>query len=254
MTKLITPVLSGKQIQDFSRDGYLAVSGAFDADQMQMIEAWTNELAAMPEVTGKQWVYHEQSQTEPDVELISRIEKISPFHADFAELSRSLAGAAGQLLAEDAVLFKEKVNFKMPGGDGFKPHQDSQAGWEDYAPYFITVMVCIDEATLENGCLQVVPGKQNTGLYRAWEPLTDDDMAEMNFLPAPTSPGDLLLFDSYTPHYSEPNHSPDIRRMYFATYNKASDGDHFDQYHDDKYKNYPPDIDRDPDRKYVFRV
>jgi len=37
------------------------------------------------------------------------------------------------------VLFKEKVNFKMPGGDGFKPHQDSQAGWDRYADYFVNV-------------------------------------------------------------------------------------------------------------------
>lgn len=248
------PVLSASQLEDFRRDGYLALPGAFDAGEMAQIEGWTTELGAMPEVSGRQWVFHEPSQLDPEIELISRIEKISPFHAGFAELSEVLAGAAGQLLGDTAQLFKEKVNFKMPGGDGFKPHQDSQAGWEDYAPYFITVMVCVDDATLENGCLQVVPGRQTQGLFRKWEPLTDDDMADMNFQPVPTRPGDVLLFDSYTPHYSEPNHSSTVRRLYFATYNKASEGDHFDQYHADKYKNYPPDIDRDPNRKYIFRV
>ena len=34
---------------------------------------------------------------------------------------------------------EDKINFKMPGGTGFKPHQDSQAGWEVYAKYFINV-------------------------------------------------------------------------------------------------------------------
>jgi hypothetical protein len=254
MTTLTTPVLSVSQIKDFNRDGYLAVPGAFGAADMAHIERWTTEIKDMPEVRGRQWVYHESSLSDPDIELVSRIEKLSPFHEGFADLSRTLAGTAGQLLAEDAVLFKEKINFKMPGGDGFKPHQDSQAGWEDYASYFITVTVCIDHATLENGCLQVAPGRQNRGLFRKWEPLTDDDMADMNFLPLPTSPGDLILFDSYTPHYSEPNLTKDTRRLYFVTYNKASEGDHFDRYHEDKHKNYPPDIDRDPNRKYVFRV
>ena len=34
----------------------------------------------------------------------------------------------GELFGEPAVLFKEKINFKMPGGAGFKAHQDQQAG------------------------------------------------------------------------------------------------------------------------------
>jgi len=254
MSNLQIPVLTENQIEAFRRDGYLAVPGAFDPNDSALIESWTSDLAAWPEESGKHWVFHEQSQTDPETELICRIEMMSPFHPGFAETARVLAGPAGQLLGEDAVLFKEKINFKMPGGDGFKPHQDSQAGWEDYASYFITVMICIDEATLENGCLQVVAGQQNRGLFRMWEPLTDEDMAGMEFHPVPTKPGDMLMFDSYTPHYSEPNQGGAIRRLYFATYNKASEGDHFDQYHADKFKNYPPDIDRDPDRKYVYRV
>jgi hypothetical protein len=42
--------------------------------------------------------------------------------------------------------------------------------------------------------------------------------------------------------------------MYFATYNKASEGYHLDQYYADKRKNFPPDIERDPDREYVYKV
>ncbi|HIE20180.1 MAG TPA: phytanoyl-CoA dioxygenase family protein, partial [Rhodospirillales bacterium] len=53
------------------------------------------------------------------------------------------------------MLFKEKVNFKMPGGGGFKPHQDSQAGWDKYADFYVSALVSIDEATVKNGCLQL---------------------------------------------------------------------------------------------------
>lgn len=31
---------------------------------------------------------------------------------------------ASTLLRERAILFKEKTNFKLPGSDGFKAHQD----------------------------------------------------------------------------------------------------------------------------------
>ena len=142
----------------------------------------------------------------------------------------------------------------MPGGDGFKPHQDSQAGWEDYASYFNNVLVCIDEATEENGCIEVAAGHHRCGIFRAWEPLTEDDMEGMEFVSCPTRPGDLVFFDSYTPHASGPNLSGQSRRIYYVTYNRASEGDHLERYYADKRKSYPPDIEGEPGREYVYRV
>ena len=251
---LNTPILNQEQIKQFKRDGFLIIKNGFNQYDVDAIESWTTELANMPEKTGAHWVFHENSKLDPNVELISRIEYISPFHQGFAELGNSLKYPVAQLLNEAAVLFKEKINFKMPGSDGFKPHQDSQAGWQDYADYFISVMVCIDEATIDNGCLQMVSGFQKTGLYREWEPLTDDDMADMEFIHYPTKPGDIVFFDCYTPHASEPNLTDSTRRLYFATYNKQSEGEHLNRYYADKYKSYPPDIDRVAGKEYVFRV
>ncbi len=73
--------------------------------------------------------YHEQNKlTPPDEKLICRIEKISPFHKGFAELGKALKMPMSQIMGKEVATFKEKVNFKMPGGDGFTPHQDQQAG------------------------------------------------------------------------------------------------------------------------------
>ncbi|MBI4006206.1 MAG: phytanoyl-CoA dioxygenase family protein [Gammaproteobacteria bacterium] len=251
---LTIPILDNRQLTEFYRDGFVIIRNAFSPKEMQRIESWTSELAALPEESGKHWVYHEKSKINPEIEIINRIENISPFHAGFAELSKVLKVPVVQLLGEETVLFKEKINFKLPGGDGFKPHQDSQAGWEDYAAYFINVMVCIDEATVENGCLQLVAGYQNQGLFREWEPLTDEDMKGMNFVHYPTRPGDVVFFDCYVPHASEPNMTDKTRRLYFATYNRLSEGDHMARYYADKHKNFPPDIDRVPGKEYVFRV
>jgi len=251
---LMIPKLNEQQINEFNTNGFVVVRNAFSPAAMQQIIAWTDELAVLPEKSGKHWVYHEKSRLAPDTDLINRIEKISPYHAGFRELGNLLKKPVAQLLGEEAVLFKEKINFKMPGGDGFKAHQDSQAGWGKYASYFINVMVCIDEATIENGCLQLVAGCQKRGLFREWEPLTYDDMAGMIFVHYATKPGDLVFFDCYVPHASEPNMTNQTRRLYFATYNRISEGDHLEQYYADKYRNYPPDIDRSPDKEYVFRV
>ena len=251
---LTTPALTAQQIEEFERDVFLLVRSAFGAADMEKIDGWAKEVLELPEVSGRQWVYHETSLTEPRRSQVSRIEKIAPYHQGFRELSEVLEESVGQILGEEAELFKEKINFKMPGGDGFKPHQDSQAGWDAYADFFISAMVTIDEATEENGCLQVVPGYHKRGLFTSWEPLSDEDMEGMEFVPCPTKPGDIVFFDNYTPHGSEPNMSDRIRRAYYVTYNRLSAGRHMDAYYADKHKNYPPDIDREAGKEYVFRV
>jgi len=251
---LHTPVISDEQIDAFKNDGFLVVRQGFDADEMKQIDTWTKELVDLPEASGEHWVYHEKSLKGDDADLIGRIENIAPFHDGFAELSQVLRAPVAQLLGEEAELFKEKVNFKMPGGDGFKPHQDSQAGWDDYADFFISALVSIDEATPENGGLKMVSGHHQRGLFKSWEPLSDEDMAGMEFVLVPTKPGDIVFFDCYAPHASEPNLTDQTRRIYYATYNRLSAGRHMAQYYADKHKNFPPDIDRDPDKKYVFRV
>ncbi len=70
----------------------------------------------------------------------------------------------------------------------------------------------------------------------------------------PTAPGDAIFFDSYVPHASKANLSDSPRRILYLTYNLARDGDHRARYFADKYAAFPPDIDRDPAKPYVFRV
>ncbi len=251
---LNTPELSDNQLKRFEKDGFLIVKSAFSPAEMATFSAWTDEILARPEESGKHWVYHEKSLAGTDETLVSRIENITPFHAGFRQMTEVLRHPTGQLLGEEAVLFKEKVNFKMPGGDGFKPHQDSQAGWDYYVDFFISVLVSIDASTIENGCLQMCAGHHKRGLFKSWEPLSATDMRDMEFVNVETEPGDMVFFDCFAPHQSAPNMSDKIRRIYYATYNRKSAGDHLAQYYADKFKNYPPDIDRLQGKEYVFRV
>src|SRR5690606_11695906 len=211
---IATPVLTDAHIADFARDGYVVVPGAFGAADAATIERWAREVEALPEAAGRHWLSADKSRIDGR-DLINRIEYIAPFHDGFAALTRVLAAPAAQLFGEDVRLFKEKINFKMPGGGGFEPHQDSQAGWDVYASNFINVMVCIDEATTENGCIELAPGQHRRGLLRGMEPLTEEDTAGMKFVAYPMKPGDVALFDAYVPHRSEPNPTNTTRRMYF---------------------------------------
>jgi len=249
--------LTEDDVAAFERDGYVVRRGLFTGDEMARIAAWTDEVQRLPEVPGKYMMYFEPSLLEPGRRVIQRIENFSPYHAGFASLfdSGQMRGAVAQLFGELAVLFKEKINFKMSGGDGFKPHQDQQAGWGTYADLFVTAMVSIDDTTLENGCLELAAGQHRRGLIGSeWTPLTDAHMDVMDARPFPTRAGDVIFFDSYTPHGSKPNLTPGDRRVLYITYNKLSAGDHRVQYYADKRANFPPDIERDPTRTYTFRV
>ena len=251
---LTEPKFRTEQIECFKDQGFVIFPKAFNAVEAQTIHDWAVELTEAPEEPDRHWVYHETSQVDKNLSLINRIENMAPFHAGFRRLAGSLLQSVGQLLGEEAVLFKDKINFKMPGGGGFKPHQDSQAGWEGYADYFISVMVSIDPATLKNGCLQLAPRPETELVGREWEPLTEFETAKMNFQPVVTEPGDAIYFDSYAPHMSDPNMTDQPRRLYFATYNRLSEGDHLAAYYADKRKSFPPDIERVAGKEYVYRV
>ncbi len=242
------------ELARMAEDGYLLVPGFFDAAETAALLRWTAELETAPETPGRHWVYHEDSLTEPGRRVIQRIENFCPFHPGFDILIRNsaLSRWTAALMGGPVVLFKEKINFKMPGGPGFKAHQDQQAGWNRYAPLFVTALVTLDPATLENGCLEMVPGRHREGLIgEEWKPLDETGLA---LHPVPTSPGDVIFFDSYAPHASKPNFTDAPRRLLYLTYNLASQGDHRAQYYADKHASFPPDIERETGKSYVFRV
>jgi hypothetical protein len=249
--------LSSADITAFERFGWVACRGLFSPAETAQIAQWTDALVAMPQAPGKQMVYYEDSLTEPGVRVMQRIEDFVPYHSDFDSLVRSglLMTAIEQLFGARALLFKEKINFKKPGGAGFEPHQDQQAGWSVYAPMFITALVGIDRATVENGCLEMATTPRVRELIgHEWAPLTDEQLKDVTLAPLPTEPGDVLFFDSYAPHASKPNLTTAERRILYLTYNRASAGDHRRQYYDDKRKNFPPDIERAAGTTYKFRV
>jgi hypothetical protein len=248
--------LGADQLRHFRDAGWTQARDFFSPEEAAQISAWTDELLARPQKPGEHMVYGEPSLTEPDVRIVQRIEDFCGYHPGFEALVQGpLKAAVSRLLGEEAVLFKEKINFKMPGGAGFEPHQDQQAGWSVYAPLFVTALVSIDAATVENGCLEMADAPRLESLIgREWEPLTEQELSGCPLKPTPTAPGDVLFFDSYAPHASKPNLTSAPRRILYITYNRASDGDHRRRYFDDKRASFPPDIERLPGKAYRFRV
>jgi ectoine hydroxylase-related dioxygenase (phytanoyl-CoA dioxygenase family) len=219
-------------VDGYRRDGWLLVRGVLDPDELATIDAAVTELERWARTGGPGLHHFEQTDAGA---VIARSE-------DFVNDSEILRGficngvvmdILEELFGEPAVLFKEKINYKQPGGGGFAPHQDATA--YRFVDHHISCMVPLDPATEASGCLWVAPGYDQGRLP------TDDRgriessvAAELDWRPAPVEPGDLLFFDSYTPHYSETNTTSRPRRAAYLTYNAASLGDHREQYYADK--------------------
>jgi len=197
--------LSAEQIAAFRRDGFVEVKGLFGAGEIAAIAAWTDEVHHWSETPGRHMMYFEESGAG---RILNRIENVLPFHDEFRALATGpkMQGACAQLFGESAVAFKDKINFKLPGGSGFEAHQDVQAGWARYASLHITALITIDPTTAANGCLEVVPGLHDRGLIGSeWEPLTDADTGGVEYRAIESEPGDAVFFDSFAPHRSGPN-------------------------------------------------
>jgi hypothetical protein len=195
------------------------------------LQAWADDVAAWPDAGG--WLhYREQTEAGP---ALCRTENLVPHHQGLRSLlcSGSLVDAAGALLGEPAVLYKDKLNHKLPGGAGYAPHQDAPA--YRFVDVHVSCMVAIDDATEANGCLEVVSGAHD----RLWPTdevgcIRADVVASMAWEPVPARAGDALWFHSRTPHRSGPNTSTQSRRALYPTYNARSEGDLREDYYRQK--------------------
>jgi hypothetical protein len=89
-----------EELAHYARTGWLAARGFFSPAETAAISRWTDELAAAPEIPGRQWVYRENSLLRDGERVIQRIENFCPFHQGFDRLVRGsrLEAAAAQLM------------------------------------------------------------------------------------------------------------------------------------------------------------
>ncbi|MBA3815593.1 MAG: phytanoyl-CoA dioxygenase family protein [Parachlamydiaceae bacterium] len=145
------------------------------------------------------------------------------------------------LLGEEAVLLKDKINYKMPGMGAFIPHQDAAAGWDQYGDTLLSFCFSFDQSTEENGALYFTCGEHTKGLLSPIKTaLSEAVIKTLHWIQVFTNPGDALFFDSYTPHYSEDNQSAKQRRMAFLTYHARKFGDHRTVFFEAKRNRQPP--------------
>jgi hypothetical protein len=195
--------------------------------QARVLAGWADAVEAWP--TGSH-VWGQYAEQIGDRVAVCRTENVSACHPGVEALvDGELEAVATHALGEPAVPFKDKINYKHPGGAGFRPHQDRLAypGVE----HVLSVLVAIDECTTESGCLWLARGvdeplpTDDRGVVR------DDVVESLQWEPAELAAGDAVLLDGLAPHYSEANLGNRRRRVLVASYAPASERYSRDHYY-----------------------
>lgn len=239
--------LTEQQIAEFRQRGFIIVKGFFDREVMRRLEAWLEELAHKQPAPEEEAKYYETSPIHGRPVLVRMENALGPHNAEMTQLltGGDTEACLTQLLGEAPLLFKDKVNYKPPGGRADKLHQDQAAGWNAYADFFVTLAIVVDPNRRETAALSFL----QTGNYEKrlmgpeWKPLSDQDPPYSpagDYMLVEADPGDVIFFDSYVPHGSPANTSDRQRRNHYITFNRRSDGDQRMRYYRDKWLNYPP--------------
>jgi ectoine hydroxylase-related dioxygenase (phytanoyl-CoA dioxygenase family) len=88
----------------------------------------------------------------------------------------------------------------------------------------ITVWCAISDATVENGCLQVIPGAHLDGLMphlaKTQAAIADGLVDESKAVPLPVDSGGVVIFHPLTPHASLVNRTSAFRWSFDLRYNR----------------------------------
>lgn len=251
-------MLTTEQKKSYQQNGYLVLEECFSAEQMGVLKNSANNIVAEFDPNSTRAVFSTEDQTKTrDDYFLSSGDKVRCFFEEDAfddkgqlkqdkSLSINKIGhALHQLVPEfkdfshndkirdialDLGLAKPQIHqsmyiFKQPKiGGVIRWHQD--------ASYFLTTPIsvvtfwlAVEDATLENGCLQVGKGCAEMPLKEQFKRFKDDttELTQLHDLPWPdddtaqpleVKAGTLVVFNGLLPHFSAPNVSDKSRHAF----------------------------------------
>lgn len=228
--------LTQDQKDAFWRDGVLVVEDAVTAEQLQALretfEGWVEESRAHTSDYGETLdgrprfdLQPGHNAETPGLRRVQSPEEVSDVYLDIMRNARTVDICA-ELIGPAIRFHHGKVNSKLPGtATEVKWHQDFP-----FEPMtnddMITALLFIDDVTLENGPLEVVPGTHKGPIHSHWHDgvftgaVSDDVMVPHrdNIIKCTGKAGSVCLMHANLLHGSAPNLSDGPRTLYIATY------------------------------------
>ncbi len=224
-------------VEEYRTNGFIVLRSVFTPHEIALWQEESDRLLKCD------WVKPENVRTPFRLgsgnapERIDPVVDVSPLFQNLVQDPR-IIDVVRALFEEAPLLFKDKLIFKAPGTEGYKPHQD-QAWWHLCPPNdILSVSIQIDGASQANGCIELLAECHDQLVSPAGEfrNLRPDEVAFLERKSAwqavETIPGDVLIFHSLAPHRSGKNTASVSRRSLYLTYSSAKHGNLYQQYLD----------------------
>jgi phytanoyl-CoA hydroxylase len=203
-------VLTDEDIWYFKHSGFYRVPECLPADFVDTLNSVTNrQIAEMIEPVV--WERNGKRCAE-DVRRLSKVLSRDSAYLKAGSHPIILEALEG-ILGPNIELLTNKHNHIMvrpPGSENVYWH----SGEEPYDHTLITALIYLEESTLENGCVRIVPGSHMRPFRRDRRP--SEDFLESDLynrsLPVPMPRGGILLFNDCCFHGSGTNESAGSRR------------------------------------------
>jgi phytanoyl-CoA hydroxylase len=220
-------MLSDRETEQYRTDGYLAIEGILEPRELAELRKVTEEFVEKSRaVTENDDVYDLEPGHSADAPKLRRLKSPNRHHPvyDRALRNNRILDIVEQLIGEGVHSNGQKLNIKSAEvGSPVEWHQD----WAFY-PHtnddLLAVGIYLDDATLDNGCLMVVP-RSHTG------PVLDHHqdghfvgaVTEPGFDPSGAAPilvkaGGISIHHARLLHGSAPNTSGNPRRLLLFQY------------------------------------
>jgi len=255
----LEPKIDILDVLEFNETGFIVFRNIIPLNLIELILQEIELVEISNKNIDNKDFYYEYSILNPCIKQLRRIERITNYCMTIRYILGSdyIYNLLKKINGCNYTLFKDKLNLKLPGSNGFRAHIDGhfywidsnnnkRKGWLEYGQDFINLMMPLDQAGLKNGCLEICPRNYTTKLFgNSWEEITSNledngpyikpaDTTKLPIIPIEVIPGDIVLFSWINAHSSKVNLSKQSRRLVYATYSPTYFGNNRDIYYFDK--------------------
>lgn len=231
-------VFTPQQREAYQRDGFVLVRSLFDHEEISfMRDAMERDPALRASL-------YERKDAQGKSTRIALWNEPGDSVYGLAARSERVVDTMQDMLGCEVYHYHSKLTAKEPfDGGAWEWHQDYGYWYHNAClfPHMASVMVALDRANRDNGCLQVIRGSHHAGRVNhstgpgeqvgADMERVGQMLKTMELVHAEMEPGDGLFFHSNVMHRSDQNRSPNRRWTVLFCYNAAHNSPYGPQAH-----------------------
>ena len=240
--------ISDSEARQYHDTGFVVAKSFYDAEEIDLLKR-----AAKEDRTLDQHSFSRNDGEGGNVRLSLWNHPGDTIYGMFARCE-SIVDSATKLLNDEVYHYHSKMSMKDARvGGAWTWHQDYGYWYQNGVlfPNLTSVFIAVDPATVENGCMQVIPYSHNLG--RIEHVLKGDQagadmervteiLKRLPLVHVEMEPGDALFFHSNLLHRSDQNTSENPRWSMICCYNAKSN----DPYKESHHPRYTP-LEKVPD-------